>query len=184
MCGRRLAVKHYVWHGDDCGRVVSCVWPVGAAICTAAGPDVIREAGPNYLPGIDTRDPRWPTSTTDRSTSCDRSTAPRCLVRRRHLLSIDTVHLEVCCTPTYLSQLLRCGNGRPWVIFTLGIYVSFRSNPAVGRVSDGSSVPKDEIATAIARCAGCLADSVPIGERINRGEAREPRSRPLRWQRP
>ena len=21
MCGRRLAVKHYVWHGDDGGRV-------------------------------------------------------------------------------------------------------------------------------------------------------------------
>jgi len=32
MCGRRLAVKHYVWHGDDCGRVLSCVWPVGAVI--------------------------------------------------------------------------------------------------------------------------------------------------------
>jgi hypothetical protein len=32
MCGRRLAVKHYIWHGDDCGRVLSCVWPVGAVI--------------------------------------------------------------------------------------------------------------------------------------------------------
>src|SRR5262245_42671571 len=42
MCGRRLAVKHYVWHGDDCGRVQSCVWPV-SAILTAAAPDVVRE---------------------------------------------------------------------------------------------------------------------------------------------
>jgi hypothetical protein len=28
----------------------------------------------------------------------------------------------------------------------------------------------DEIATAIARCAGCLADSVAIGESIDCGE--------------
>jgi hypothetical protein len=28
----------------------------------------------------------------------------------------------------------------------------------------------DEIATAIARCAGCLADSFATGERIDRGE--------------
>ena len=33
-------------------------------------------------------------------------------------------------------------------------------------------VPVDEIATAIARCAGCLADSVVTGERIDRGEGR------------
>ena len=31
---------------------------------------------------------------------------------------------------------------------------------------------KDEIATAIARCAGCLAESVAIGESIDRGEGR------------
>src|SRR5215470_16307830 len=30
----------------------------------------------------------------------------------------------------------------------------------------------DEIATAIARCAGCLADSAAIGERIDCGEGR------------
>ena len=39
-------------------------------------------------------------------------------------------------------------------------------------------MPTDEIATAIARCAGCLADMVAIGERIDRGEGR---AHPLRW---
>jgi hypothetical protein len=33
-------------------------------------------------------------------------------------------------------------------------------------------VPLDEIATAIARCAGCLADRAVIGERIDSGEGR------------
>jgi hypothetical protein len=33
-------------------------------------------------------------------------------------------------------------------------------------------VPKDEIATAIARCAGCLADRAAIGESIDCGEGR------------
>jgi hypothetical protein len=33
-------------------------------------------------------------------------------------------------------------------------------------------VPQDEIATAIARCAGCLADSVVTGESIDSGEGR------------
>src|SRR5262245_61724253 len=41
-----------------CGRVRSCVWPVGAAILTAAGPDVVREAGPDQRLGLDTRDPQ------------------------------------------------------------------------------------------------------------------------------
>jgi hypothetical protein len=61
-----------IWRGDDCGRVQSCVWPVGAAILTAAGPDVVREAGPDQMLGLDTRDHTEgsPTSTTDRSTSC------------------------------------------------------------------------------------------------------------------
>ena len=31
---------------------------------------------------------------------------------------------------------------------------------------------RDEIATAIARCAGCLADSVVTGESIDSGEGR------------
>jgi hypothetical protein len=31
---------------------------------------------------------------------------------------------------------------------------------------------RDEIATAIARCAGCLADSVATGESINSGEGK------------
>jgi hypothetical protein len=52
--------------------VQSCVWPVGAAILTTAGPDVVREAGPDQMLGLDTRDHTEgsPTSTTDRSTSC------------------------------------------------------------------------------------------------------------------
>ena len=33
-------------------------------------------------------------------------------------------------------------------------------------------MPQDEIATAIARCAGCLADSVATGESIDSGEGR------------
>ena len=33
-------------------------------------------------------------------------------------------------------------------------------------------VPEDEIATAIARCAGCLADSVATRESIDSGEGR------------
>ena len=33
-------------------------------------------------------------------------------------------------------------------------------------------MPRDEIATATARCAGCLADSVAIGESIDSGEGR------------
>ena len=37
----------------------------------------------------------------------------------------------------------------------------------------GSSVPEDEIATAIARCAGCLADGVATVGSIDSGE-REP----------
>jgi len=40
------------------------------------------------------------------------------------------------------------GAGPEWVIFTLGIYVSFRSDPAVGRVADGSSVPEPEMTAA------------------------------------
>src|SRR5262249_6553289 len=46
------------WRGDDCGRMQSCVWPVGSAILTTAGPDVVREAGPNQSPGLDTRAPK------------------------------------------------------------------------------------------------------------------------------
>src|SRR5215467_993642 len=39
---------------------------------TTAGPDVVREVGPDHLHGLDTRDPNEgsPASTTDRSTSC------------------------------------------------------------------------------------------------------------------
>jgi hypothetical protein len=33
-------------------------------------------------------------------------------------------------------------------------------------------VPRDEIATAIARCAGCFADSVATGESVDSGEGR------------
>ena len=43
----------------------------------------------------------------------------------------------------------------------------------------GSLVPLDEIATAIARCAGCLADGVATGESIDSGEGR---AHPLRWE--
>jgi hypothetical protein len=42
----------------------------------------------------------------------------------------------------------------------------------VSALAIGSLVPGDEIATAIARCAGYLADSVAIGERIDSGEGR------------
>ena len=61
-----------IWRGDDCGPVQSCVWPVGAAILTTAGPDVVREAGPDQILGLDTRDPKKgsPASTIDRSPSC------------------------------------------------------------------------------------------------------------------
>jgi len=38
----------------NCGRMRS--WPVEAAILAAAGPDVVREAGPDQI--IDTRDPK------------------------------------------------------------------------------------------------------------------------------
>jgi hypothetical protein len=38
--------------------------------------------------------------------------------------------------------------------------------------SNGRNGSADEIATAIARCAGCLADSVAIGESIDSGEGR------------
>ena len=38
--------------------------------------------------------------------------------------------------------------------------------------SEVSDVPMDEIATAIARCAGCLADSVVAAESIDSGEGR------------
>jgi hypothetical protein len=38
--------------------------------------------------------------------------------------------------------------------------------------ANARSVPKNEIATAIARCAGCLADSVANGESIDCGEGR------------
>src|SRR5262249_46515853 len=88
MCGRRLAVKHYVWQGDDCGPVQSCVWPVGAAILTAAGPDVIREPSPDHIHGLDTRDPKKvfpPRRPTDRlhavSTSATRDALTACSSR-------------------------------------------------------------------------------------------------------
>ncbi|MCK5550055.1 MAG: hypothetical protein KAI41_05940, partial [Hyphomicrobiaceae bacterium] len=42
----------------DCGRVQSCVWPVGAAIATTAGPDVIREMGPDHEFGLEALDTR------------------------------------------------------------------------------------------------------------------------------
>ena len=32
--------------------------------------------------------------------------------------------------------------------------------------------PKDEIAAAIARCAGCFADDIATGESVDRGEGR------------
>ena len=44
------------WRGDDCGRVRSCVWPVGAAIVRPAGADVVREVGPDHIHGLDTLD--------------------------------------------------------------------------------------------------------------------------------
>jgi hypothetical protein len=46
------------WRSDDCGRVQSCVWPVGAAIATTAGPDVIREMGPDHEFGLEALDTR------------------------------------------------------------------------------------------------------------------------------
>jgi len=49
---------------------VGSVWPFGAAILTAAGPDVVREAGPDHERGLDTPDPKEGSfaSTTGRST--------------------------------------------------------------------------------------------------------------------
>ena len=41
-----------------------------------------------------------------------------------------------------------------------------------GTRAEVSSGSMDEIATAIARCAGCLADSVATGESIDGGEGR------------
>src|SRR5262252_9563420 len=58
MCGRRLAVKHYVWHGDDCGRGSHVSGLLVQPLFTTAGPDVIREVGPDQLHGLDTRDPK------------------------------------------------------------------------------------------------------------------------------
>ena len=42
------------------------------SLLTTAGPDVVREMGPDQVHGLDTRDPKEgsPASTTDRSTSC------------------------------------------------------------------------------------------------------------------
>src|SRR5262245_50842412 len=48
--------------------------------------------------------------------------------------------------------------GPVWVKSATGTFVRFLGT--------------DEIATAIARCAGCLADSAVIGERIDSGEGR------------
>ena len=52
-----LASSAY-WRGDDCGRVQSCVWPVDAAISKTAGPDVIRELGPDHELGLGALDTR------------------------------------------------------------------------------------------------------------------------------
>ena len=35
------------------GAVHRCVWPVGAALVTTAGPDVVREAGPDHEHGFE-----------------------------------------------------------------------------------------------------------------------------------
>src|SRR5215468_7398246 len=58
MCGRRLAVKHYVWHGDDCGRGSHVSGLLVQPLFTTAGPDVVREVGPDQGHGLDTRDPK------------------------------------------------------------------------------------------------------------------------------
>jgi hypothetical protein len=58
MCGRRLAVKHYVWHATI---AVGCSHVSGLLVqplFTTAGPDVVREVGPDQVHGLDTRDPR------------------------------------------------------------------------------------------------------------------------------
>ena len=53
----------------ECGHVSGLF---DAAILTTAGPDVVREAGPDQFVGLDTRDPTEgsPASTTDRTPSC------------------------------------------------------------------------------------------------------------------
>ena len=48
--------------------------------------------------------------------------------------------------------------------------LSTRHSPWIAPYTSGDSVPRDEIATAIARCGGWLADSVVTGESIESGE--------------
>ena len=71
MCGRRLAVKHFL---ASRRLRVGCSHVYGLLVqpFTTAGPDVVREEGPDQLTGLDTRDDYKgsPASTTDRSTSC------------------------------------------------------------------------------------------------------------------
>jgi hypothetical protein len=49
--------------------------------------------------------------------------------------------------------------------------VGFGGASAVSHRVEGEKVPKDEIAAAIARCAGCLVDSVASEESIYNGKA-------------
>ena len=65
----------------ECGHVSGLF---GAAILTTAGPDVVREAGPDQILGLDTRDPTEgsPASTTDRSPSCHQHLRNRDALRR------------------------------------------------------------------------------------------------------
>src|SRR5215510_6911450 len=84
------------WRGDDCGRCSHVSGLFGAAILTTAGPDVVREVGPDQLVVLDTRNPIEGStpSTTDRSTSC-----------HQHLR--NPCRLKACST-----QFWRCHRGR------------------------------------------------------------------------
>ena len=68
----------------ECGHVSGLF---GAAILTTAGLDVVREAGPDQVLGLDTRDPTEgsPAPTTDRSPSCHQHLRNRAALRRMSL---------------------------------------------------------------------------------------------------
>ena len=47
-----------IWHGGDSGRLQTVSGLLVQPLFTTAGPDVVREVGPDQSHGLDTRDPR------------------------------------------------------------------------------------------------------------------------------
>src|SRR5215467_9163218 len=103
MCGRRLAVKHYVWHGDDCGRGSHVSGLLVQPLFTTAGPDVVREAGPDQGHGLDTRDPKKvfpPRRPTDQHHAISTSATRDALRRVRLALALQSCADAAAITPS------------------------------------------------------------------------------------